>query len=152
MRQLEARVPPPIVMLGLMAAAFGIAAATPALTAAPPFKATLSMAAGLSGLALNLAPKIAFRRARTTVNPLRPSATTHLVTSGIYRYTRNPMYLGHALILLGWVLYLGNAMAYAVVPVFIALVSHFQIAPEERALGVLFPEYADYRRRVRRWL
>lgn len=151
MRQLETRVPPPILMLGLMAAAYGITAATPALTAAPPLKVALSVAAGLCGLALNLAPKIAFRHARTTVNPLRPSATTHLITSGIYRYTRNPMYLGHALILLGWVLYLGNAFAYAMVPVFIAFVSRFQIKPEERALGALFPEYAEYRLQVRRW-
>jgi protein-S-isoprenylcysteine O-methyltransferase Ste14 len=52
------------------------------------------------GVALNLLPKLSFQRAGTTVNPLRPSASSALVTSGIYRYTRNPMYLGQALVLL----------------------------------------------------
>lgn len=106
----------------------------------------------LVGLALNLWPKLAFKRAGTTVNPLRPATSTQLVTGGVYRYTRNPMYLGHALMLCGWTVYLGHGLAYVLVPLFVAYVTRFQIQPEERALAQRFVDYAAYCRQVRRWL
>lgn len=106
----------------------------------------------LAGLALNLLPKAAFRRAGTSANPLRPAATKRLVTSGIYRYTRNPMYLGHALILFGWIVHLGSVLALIVVPVFVLFITRFQIRPEERALAREFPHYEQFCRRSPRWL
>ncbi len=105
------------------------------------------------GVALNLLPKLAFQRARTTVNPLRPSASSALVTRGVYRYTRNPMYLGQATVLAGAMLYLQSAIALLAVPLFVLYITWLQIMPEERALQARFPEvYPLFRQRVRRWL
>ncbi|WP_411852719.1 methyltransferase family protein [Stenotrophomonas sp. LGBM10] len=152
MHWLETRIPPPIVMLLLGLAALAAAQYAPAFAFHVAFQTALAIAVALVGLALNLLPKRAFRRAGTTVNPLHPAASTRLVTSGIYRYTRNPMYLGHALILFGWTLHLGNALALFALPAFVLFVSRFQIQPEERALARRFPEHALYCRQVRRWL
>ncbi|MGA6539208.1 methyltransferase family protein [Stenotrophomonas sp. NPDC101269] len=152
MHWLETRIPPPIVMLLLGLAALGVARCAPAFAVDVPLQTALAVGVAMLGLVLNLLPKRAFRRAGTTVNPLRPAASTQLVTSGIYRYTRNPMYLGHALILAGWTLHLGNALAMIALPAFVLFVTRFQIQPEERALAQRFPDYASYCRRVRRWL
>jgi protein-S-isoprenylcysteine O-methyltransferase Ste14 len=106
-----------------------------------------------AGLLVMLAGVISFRRARTTVNPLKPDAATTLVTSGIYRYTRNPMYLGMLMVLLGWVVYLASPAALLGVLAFWAFIGHFQIRPEEHALAGLFgTTFTDYMSRVRRWL
>jgi protein-S-isoprenylcysteine O-methyltransferase Ste14 len=75
------------------------------------------------------------------------------VTSGIYGFTRNPMYLGMLFVLIGWALYLGNALALLLLPVFIFYMNRFQIEPEERVLTTLFgPEFLEYASRVRRWI
>jgi len=106
-----------------------------------------------AGLALNLVPKVAFKLAGTTVNPLKPASTTALVTSGIYQYTRNPMYLGQSVILLGWVASLQNMVGLLAVPAFMLYISRFQIRPEEQQLSARFPDaYAAFCRQVPRWL
>ncbi|MFT4247786.1 MAG: isoprenylcysteine carboxylmethyltransferase family protein [Pseudomonas sp.] len=87
------------------------------------------------------------------MNPLRPQASTQLVESGLHRFSRNPMYLGHAVIVLGVAVLLHAALALASVPVYMAYVTRFQIIPEERALRDRFgAAYIDYCARVRRWL
>jgi len=107
------------------------------------------LVAGLVGMA----GVRAFARAQTTVNPLRPEAASRLVTGGIYRYTRNPMYLALLLALLAWALWLGHAFAWLGVPAFALAMNRLQIRPEERALEVLFgDEFRAYARQVRRWL
>ena len=105
------------------------------------------------GLALNLIPKMQFRRSRTTVNPLSPGRASHLVTGGIYRYSRNPMYLGQACIVLGLALGLQLATALLPVAVFVVYITYLQILPEERVLSIKFPTaFAQMRHRTRRWL
>src|SRR3989442_9289182 len=105
------------------------------------------------GLVVGLAGILLFWRARTTINPTKPSATSSLVTSGVFRFTRNPMYLSLLLYLLAWAAYLANWLAFLFLPVFVLYINEFQIKPEERALLSLFgPEYASYKGRVRRWL
>ena len=153
MRWLETKVPPPLVMLLLGAAAFGASQLLPALAFVLPLRTFAAIASALAGLALNILPKLAFQHAGTTVNPFRPSSTTQLVTSGIYRFTRNPMYLGHAMMLLGWALYLQNAAALVAVPAFMLYISRFQIQPEERHLSAGFPhKYAALCKQAPRWL
>ena len=140
-------------MLLLGAAAYGVARLLPELSFWLPLRSFIAIAFVLAGLALNVLPKLAFRRAGTTVNPLKPGATTHLLTSGIYRRTRNPMYLGHATMLLGWALHLHNAAALVVVPAFMLYIARFQIQPEERQLSARFPhEFAALCKQAPRWL
>jgi protein-S-isoprenylcysteine O-methyltransferase Ste14 len=87
------------------------------------------------------------------VNPLHPEATSSLVITGIYRHTRNPMYVGFAAVLLGWAAYLAAPLALLGPLTFVLYITRFQIIPEERALHAKFgPEFAAYQARVRRWI
>lgn len=97
---------------------------------------------------------LSFLRARTTLNPLQPSRATALVFVGIYRYSRNPMYLGFLLGLVAWGVYLSHALALVLGPaLFVTYMTRFQIVPEECALEASFGErYRDYKKKVRRWL
>lgn len=94
-----------------------------------------------------------FFHAKTTPNPMKPGSTSHLVTSGLYRYSRNPMYLGLLVMLIGWGLYLGSLSPLSMLPLFIRLLTKQQIEPEEIILMDKFgPEYKDFQQRVRRWI
>ena len=105
------------------------------------------------GTAIALAGVWSFRKARTTVNPWRVHASSELVVSGIYRRTRNPMYVGLLLALLGWGVYLANAFPLLLAFAFIPYMNRFQIIPEERALQKAYGEdFLNYCHRVRRWL
>ena len=96
---------------------------------------------------------VSFKLAKTTVNPNKPEQASKLVTSGIYRISRNPMYLGFAFILAGWGVWLSSVWAMLGVIGFIGYLTLFQIMPEERALTKLFgDEFTIYKARVRRWL
>jgi len=153
MRALETRIPPPVVMLLLGVFAWAASSQLPALSFHLPFSSLLAVALVAVGVALNLLPKLAFGRARTTINPLKPQTTTHLVTSGIFRYTRNPMYLGQSVIVLAWAVYLHNVVALLAVPAFMLYITRFQILPEERHLGALFGDgFEAFCRWTRRWV
>lgn len=102
---------------------------------------------------IGLAGVRTFRRARTTVNPLQPDRASALVTTGIYRHTRNPMYVAVALALLGWSLFLGHAFAPLGAVAFVAWMDRRQIPAEEHALRELFgASFERYCSEVRRWL
>ena len=125
----------------------------PAMDVIVPGKRVIAGVLGAAGVLLDLAGLVNFLRAKTTVNPLKPAAASALVTAGVYRITRNPMYLGMAILLAAWGVYLANVAALAVLPLFIVYTNRFQIAPEERALEARFgAEYSRYCERVRRWL
>ena len=150
---LETRIPPPVVMLAMGALAWLVARYVPALAVHVPFRIAVVAAVAMLGLALNLGPKLLFQRAGTTINPLHPEQATHLVTTGVYRHTRNPMYVGQALVLLAWTAWLGNLASLFVVPAFVLYLTRFQILPEERVLAARFPEeFAVLRAQARRWL
>ena len=84
---------------------------------------------------------------------MKPGSTSHLVTSGLYRYSRNPMYLGLLMMLIGWGLYLGSLSPLSMLPLFIRLLTKKQIEPEEIILMDKFgQEYKYYQQRVRRWI
>lgn len=105
------------------------------------------------GLTLMVAAAAAIVAAGTTINPLRPSRTSSLVTSSVFRLSRNPIYLGDLLILLALAVWLGHLFNIVLVGVFVWYINRYQIAPEERALTTLFgASYIDYCARVRRWL
>ena len=84
---------------------------------------------------------------------MAPQKASALVTSGVYRITRNPMYLGMLLVLAGWGVWLGNAAAFVGLPLFVAVLNLLQIAPEERVLRERFGDaFTRYAARVRRWI
>ena len=152
MHWLEHKIPPPLVGLLLAAAAWWLSP-DGWWGDASLLRQTLAGALALAGLALDLTSVAAFVRERTTVNPLRPTRTTALVIAGAYRFTRNPMYLGMALLLAGWAVLLGSWVSVAAPVVFVAFITRFQIVPEERAMAERFGlDYRAYCQRVRRWL
>lgn len=94
-----------------------------------------------------------FHKHKTTVHPHTPEKTSVIVNSGIYAYSRNPMYLALVLVLLALALYFTNVTCFAVIPLFIWYITRYQIKPEEMILDKLFPtEYQAYCQKVRRWL
>ena len=94
-----------------------------------------------------------FMRARTTINPHTPDQASSLVTGGVYRWTRNPMYLGLLLLLAGWAIRLGSLSPFLVPPLFALVLTQVQILPEERVLRARFgDEYDRYCRTTSRWL
>lgn len=106
-----------------------------------------------AGLLVMFAALSFFIAARTTVNPLRPSRASTLVMTGMFRISRNPMYLGDVLVLAALAVWLGNAINIALLFVFVWYINRFQIFPEERALTELFgASYVAYCSQVRRWL
>ena len=132
---------------------WGLARLTPRLAIAIPGRLALFGAIAVIGVGVAAAGVIAFKRAGTTVNPLTPEESSALVVSGIYSRTRNPMYLGMALVLAGWAVFLANPLALAGLAAFVIYIDRFQIRPEERALRSLFgAAYEAWRARVRRWL
>ena len=103
------------------------------------------------GLSLNIYSAGLFRKADTPLVPFHKS--TCLVTKGPFRVTRNPMYLGMVLLLVGIATALGSLLPFLVVVVFIVIIQTQFIAGEERFMETLFGEsYIDYKKRVRRWL
>ena len=94
-----------------------------------------------------------FKKIKTTISPLRPNKTSSLVKSGIYEYTRNPMYLGLLLMLFSIALFLKNFISFLIIPLFILFITKNQILPEEEALENIFgQEYKNYKKKVRRWI
>jgi len=94
-----------------------------------------------------------FRRHKTTIDPRQPQHSSSLVDTGIYRFTRNPMYLGFLVILAGWAVYLGNLLSFMVLPMYVLYLGKYQIEPEERLLAAKFGDrFEAYRRKVRRWI
>ena len=105
------------------------------------------------GLAIFLSAIKSFRRQKTTVNPLKPKQASSLVTSGIFKFSRNPMYLGMLIVLLS-ISFKFNLVGGIVISLFFYLfITRFQILPEEEAMNELFgDEFIEYSNRTRRWI
>ncbi len=153
MRCLEHKIPPPVIGMIIGFVMWRCAAYGPVF--ALDVSIRNSVAACLFGVALScdFAALLAFRAAQTTINPLAPARASKLVTTGIYKITRNPMYLGLCLILLAWALHLSAWLSFMGPVLFVLYITRFQIQPEERVLQQHFGEvYVAYTARVRRWL
>ena len=153
MHVLELKVPPLVLGLLIAALMWLVTWALPTFGFTFPARILFSVIVAVAGVVMSGSGVVSFRRAKTTVNPMKPESSSSLVVSGIYRWTRNPMYLGFLLGLLGWAIFLSNALAFFFLPAFIVYMNRFQIEPEEKALTVLFAkQFAAYKSRVRRWL
>jgi protein-S-isoprenylcysteine O-methyltransferase Ste14 len=118
-----------------------------------PARLVVALALVLAGALVAAAGVVAFRRHKTTVNPFTPDQSSSLVTMGVYRFSRNPMYLGFLLALAGWAVYLASWPAALWLPAFVLYMNRFQIQPEERALLERFgQQFVTYSKTTRRWL
>ncbi len=152
MRALELKIPPVAIGLFVAALMWALKRFAPDFAFALPAGRLIAIGVAVVGVVIAALGVIAFRRARTTVDPLDPGSASSLVVTGIYRWSRNPMYLGVLLVLLGWGLWLANALALPVAVGFVPLLNRLQIQPEERFLTERFgAAYTDYRSHVRRW-
>lgn len=153
MHVLELRIPPVVLVLATGLLMWLVSRALPRFGFEIPAGSFIAAGLALLGAAICIGGVLSFRRARTTVNPMRPSSASSLVVSGVYRFTRNPMYLGFSLALVGWGVFLSNALSFLWIPGFVIYMNRFQIRPEERALASLFErDFEAYARRVRRWI
>lgn len=149
----EMKIPPRLVALVVAFGMWAVSDAGPHFDLPQSSHWATALVGTLIGGAITLAGAMALRRAKTTVNPLRPQNASTLVTDGIFKITRNPMYVGLTLALLGWAAFLSAPWPLLGPPVFVLYIDRFQIQPEERVLTGLFGvEYTKYTRRVRRWL
>lgn len=153
MSPLTLKVPPPIaaaIVAGIMRL---ISSAT--VTLASPTTVRISVVAfiAIAATGFSLAGAIALRQAKTTINPTKPENASSLVVSGVYRITRNPMYVGLLLMLVAWCILLSAPWAIAGPVVFFLYIGKFQIEPEEQVMSQKFgADYLAYKVRVRRWL
>lgn len=153
MKSLELRVPPLALFVVFAGAIWAVSRYVPAANLALPGRQTFALIPLLLGLAVISAGVFEFRRRKTTMSPFSPERTASVVSSGIYRWTRNPMYLGMALALFGAAVWQANLFGFAAVLLFCAYLTRFQIVPEERMLLKLFgEEFAAYMNQVRRWI
>src|SRR3989304_2869143 len=148
MQTLELKIPPPAVAVLIAGAMWGISLVTPLLEVPAFIRVAAAVTIALAGGGFSLAGVISFRRARTTVNPMKPEATSSLVCSGIYRVTRNPMYLGLLLVLVAWAVFLPSSWSLLGPLAFVLYINRLQIAPEERVLSAMFGTgYSGYKSR-----
>lgn len=153
MRSLELKIPPVALVILLGALMWVVTRTMPGFAFNLPGRLVITTGLAVCGTVVALLGVVSFRRARTTVNPLHPEAASALVVSGIFKVTRNPMYLGLLLVLLGWSVFLANALAFGIAVAFIPLMNRLQIGPEEKVLFARFEaEFAAYQSAVRRWL
>ena len=153
MLNLELKIPPVLVavIFALLMWLIGLLTADAEFLAS--YRWELSLSIFCVGALFSLLGVVSFNRAKTTVNPTTPDASSALVTSGIYRYSRNPMYVGFLFMLLAWGFLLANVYSIALTLGFMVYLNHFQIKPEEKMLNRIFGSaFCEYEKQVRRWL
>jgi protein-S-isoprenylcysteine O-methyltransferase Ste14 len=150
---MKLRIPPPLVAFTFALAMWVSSIATSGATLESELLIPLSLLILVAGLSVNILAVMTFRRGKTTINPLKPDTASQLMRTGIYRLSRNPMYLGMLLMLCAWTIWLGNFVNVVSLPLFVWYMNKFQIIPEELALAELFPEqFSTFKAQVRRWI
>lgn len=149
---LNALIPPPVVAL-LCGAAMWVVDRQMSGRIESAWLLPIAGALLATGVLLLIAAVVSFVAARTTINPLRPSNASNLITTGVFSRSRNPIYLADLLILAAYAVWLGNLLNVVFLAGFVWYIQRFQILPEERALTERFgARYTTYCAHVRRWL
>ena len=152
-RALELKVPPGVLVLIMAVSMWFVSRVAPTFTFRVPFRPIVAALLAVCGIVIAGLGAAEFRRVRTTLNPIKPGSSSSLVTRGVYQRTRNPMYLGFLLLLIGVATGTANLLAFLFLPLFVFYMNEFQIKPEERALATLFgDEFENYRSGVGRWI
>ena len=153
MRLLETKLPAPVIAAAA-GAAMKFYAVTHSIAIDPsPWRMDLGITLAVASAILALAALFTLLRARTTINPLRPSRATTLVTGGVFRFSRNPLYLSLLILLVAYAVRLDSLAVWLGPVLYLLYVTRFQIIPEERVLQERFGEsFSTYRSRTRRWL
>jgi protein-S-isoprenylcysteine O-methyltransferase Ste14 len=153
MTNLELKIPPDLVWLAVAGLMWMTSRLASGFGPAEWLRQPLALLLIAFGTFLIVASRLALNRAETTWHPSEPERTTTLVTSGVYRFSRNPTYLGMEIVLLSWAAVLASPAAALVSALFVAYITRFQIRPEESTLAAfLGSAYSDYSMRVRRWV
>jgi protein-S-isoprenylcysteine O-methyltransferase Ste14 len=151
--KLDNKVPPPAVALIIAAMMWHLSAYEPALSLSAEMSEILILFLVIVGVSFDVCGLLAFRQLKTTINPMSPNKTSALVTGGIYRLSRNPMYVGLFLFLMAWAIQLSMLWPFIGPILFVIYITRFQITPEERVMESKFgDEYSIYKNKVRRWL
>jgi protein-S-isoprenylcysteine O-methyltransferase Ste14 len=150
---LESKIPPPLVGLFFALLMWWSAPYLPIIAISPTISYLLISILGSIGIFFDLSAAISFRLAKTTVNPLTPNKASSLVTTGVYQFTRNPMYVGRVFFLFAWAIFLSSLWVVIFIAGYMAYIQRFQILPEEQALVRIFKQdFIEYKTLVRRWL
>lgn len=153
MRFLEKKIPPPIAAITSALLMASMTGTFPPIEINDSLRITVTVSIFLIGLCFDISALTSFKKAQTSINPIKPEKATLLVTTGIYCYTRNPMYMGLVCFLTAWACYLASPTTLVCVAGFMLYIYVFQIRPEERILTELFgDEYLEYKAQVRPWL
>ncbi|MEO7964697.1 MAG: isoprenylcysteine carboxylmethyltransferase family protein [Gemmatimonadaceae bacterium] len=153
MSSLDLKVPPDLVALVVAAAMWMVSKVTPSFAMPAAARELAAIVLIVAGVVFIFAARVSFAKARTTFSPIAPDHSSRLVTTGVYRLTRNPMYLGTLFLLLAFAARLSSPVAALVALSFVVYIDRFQITPEERVLRDRFGSAFDrYRQSVRRWI
>ncbi len=148
---MKTKIPPPIIALVMIVIIYLSSLIIEPITFG--YQTLISIFVAVVGLACAIPSFRLFAKHKTTISPFTPSETTTLVTDGMYRYSRNPMYLGLVLLNIAATIFFGTWLGVIIVVAFIFLLNLLQIIPEEEALIYIFgEEYIDYKKKVRRWI
>lgn len=152
MTRLDLKVPPDVGALLAAAGVWVLSRVVPVPAVPAPYGTIVGVFLLVAGVVVVVAARIALARAHTTFSPIAPQRSATLVTDGVYGFSRNPMYLGMVLVLLGVAGLFGSFAGLVPVAAFAVYIDCFQIAPEERALRAKFGSaYEAYRAKTRRW-
>ncbi|UYI48321.1 isoprenylcysteine carboxylmethyltransferase family protein [Vibrio natriegens] len=153
MRKLELRVPPVAVFLLVVLLMYWLKGLTPTFMITVPFVEFVVAALTLLSGFIGIAGVYEFRKAKTTVNPVKPESASSVVNTGVFAYTRNPMYVALLLLIIALGLWWQHLSVTPCGALFISYMNRYQIKPEEHVLERLFGEdYLKYKNRVRRWI
>lgn len=147
------KIPPPVIAICIGLLMWSLSSFIPIISLNPTLFTYLGIFFITIGLCLDVVSLFKFYKSKTTVSPISPDKATTLVIGGFYRFTRNPMYLGLLLVLMGIACLFASLSPFLLLPLFVSLMNGLQIKSEERALEKLFSaQYVNYKKKVRRWL
>lgn len=147
---METKIPPPIVtLIFIFLIAFSNRLVEPFSF---EYQTPLGVLIIIGGLSILISAARVFKQLETTINPMQPSQASKLAITGPFKFTRNPMYLGMSIMLIGFGVIFGAKLTVCLLALFVLYITIFQIMPEERAMEQKFDDWEDYSAKVRRWL